>query len=180
MFKIVQKRQKTQYFKFYRFLVFWPTRCVPVPDPKPHLRLVTSSVAYLEAFWPKKPIYYPKIVKEKRVQAPHRNAYFRAFWPTWCIGLAGWILIFSKNEYDFQNQHPKNVQKQLVLAKVWIMSPLSKEKQNKYSTYNFHKFLSKPIVRKRKYFISQDRKIFRPNFLSLKWSVQNFWSIDIW
>ena len=28
--------------------------------------------------------------------------------------VGGWILIFSQNEYDFRNQHPKNVQKQLV------------------------------------------------------------------
>ena len=48
--KMFEKRQKTQYFEFYRFLVFWPTRCVPVKDPKLPLKLVTSSMAYLEAF----------------------------------------------------------------------------------------------------------------------------------
>ena len=137
------KRQKIQYFEFYRFLVFWPTRCVPVPDPKHHQRLVTSSVAYLEAFWPKKLVYYSKIVEEQRVQAPHRNTYFGAFWPTWCIGVAGWILIFSQNEYDFRNQHPKNVQKQLVLAKVLIMSPpyyLTFFNENWYSIDSVSKF----------------------------------------
>ncbi len=80
------KRQKSEYLKFHQFLVFWPTRCVPAPDPKLCLRHLISSVAYLEAFWPKKLIYYPEIVKEQWVQAPHRNAYFRAFWPTWRIG----------------------------------------------------------------------------------------------
>ena len=41
--------------------------------------------------------------------------------------VGGWILIFSQNEYDFRNQHPKNVQKQLVQVenrKKGLMSPL--------------------------------------------------------